>query len=587
VKEPKIKEEIEKITIPDKTIEDDLFAVPVIEIGFQLNGRFGVKTTTGDPQRSDDDEKKLTFNLGGGTSNTRIFVDGKTPIFGGEEGTFTQKPEVTTQAKEYIDKFEQTKADIVFVIDLSGSMGDKIEKLIESANRFADKLHQSGVDYRLGLVTYEDDVRNIYGTNGQLTSDVAIFKDWLRPLVRQLSGGTEVPFKALAYAIEKIRYRINSKKVLILITDEGSSDRYYTTQSINNVLRSHQAMVFVVSESTIKSEYEPLTVPDGKFFAINQDFRTIVDDLSQRIATKITTSTKQLSFIWMYNNIEVKQNLSISFSNLTKRKDLVKIEYVLTNKDNIPHEVGLRMMIDTFIGDNDGVPFVIPGQNNLIDYSLELKGTEIPTFIQAIENNKLDNPGVIANLIVKGGEATAPDRIVISAWAGEDMEWEYFEQLGGKGSKLKRWGKPSGEDDSAIGLYYDPKYMLPNETRKIIAYYGLGSISSVKTTNTRLGLIVPTFTLFDREIFEVIALVSAPKSGSKVSISLPDKFELIDNEPETKSVPKPTTKSNISQVFWRIKSKARTDGKFTVKVSLSPDNILEEAEISVKSIVIR
>src|SRR5262249_12121915 len=41
--------------------------------------------------------------------------------------------------------------------------------------------------------------------------------------------------------------------------------------------------------------------------------------------------------------------------------DTCVIRYKLENKDTRPHNVGIRVLLDTMIGDNDGVPFTIPG----------------------------------------------------------------------------------------------------------------------------------------------------------------------------------------------------------------------------------
>lgn len=54
-----------------------------MQIGFADTGRFGLMTLGGDPAIQSDDDKLLTFDLTGATSNTRIWIDGDTPIYGG------------------------------------------------------------------------------------------------------------------------------------------------------------------------------------------------------------------------------------------------------------------------------------------------------------------------------------------------------------------------------------------------------------------------------------------------------------------------------------------------------------------------
>ena len=57
-----------------------------------------------------------------------------------------------------------------------------------------------------------------------------------------------------------------------------------------------------------------------------------------------------------------------------------------SNKDKGKHKVGIRVMLDTFIGANDGVPFTIPGKKGFVDTKAEFSQKEIPDYIEVIEN---------------------------------------------------------------------------------------------------------------------------------------------------------------------------------------------------------
>ena len=56
------------------------------------------------------------------------------------------------------------------------------------------------------------------------------------------------------------------------------------------------------------------------------------------------------------------------------------------------------MMLDTFIGANDGVPFVIPGQKDLLTDMRNFSEKEIPDYIEALENPDPANPGTVAHI---------------------------------------------------------------------------------------------------------------------------------------------------------------------------------------------
>ena len=64
----------------------------------------------------------------------------------------------------------------------------------------------------------------------------------------------------------------------------------------------------------------------------------------------------------------------------------VVMNRVLENKDKAQHTVGIRVMIDTLIGANDGVPFLVPGLSGLVKDKRDFATPrEVPDFIQALE----------------------------------------------------------------------------------------------------------------------------------------------------------------------------------------------------------
>ncbi len=368
--------------IPPTPAPTLVYPDPVVEIGYHRNGRFGLQTTVGDPDRRDDDDKYLTFDLEGETSNTRIYVQGETPIYGDSDGQFIEEP-----------------------------------------------------NSRGGIITS----------------------------------------------------------------------------------------------------------------------------------------------VWEFGQIQVSQRLQIVAGSTTQRLDTMRIEYVLENQDSQAHEVGLRIMIDTLIGDNDGVPFVVPGRDGVTERATELTGNDVPDFIQALEQADLVNPGVIVHMTLRGGEATPPERVVISAWYDEDMPWEYLDSLGGEGHPLDRDGIEGSTPDSAIALYYEPTTLGAGESRSIITFYGLGGISSTETGNPALSL---TFNpqIPEGELFWIVAMVANPAETQSLRLDLPDGLALAAGETSEKAVTF-TAGDGYTQVSWLVEAQRAT--RDVVRVTLLPDRLTEERGITV------
>ena len=88
--------------------------------------------------------------------------------------------------------------------------------------------------------------------------------------------------------------------------------------------------------------------------------------------------------------MQVTQTVEIVPGEQSGRLDTCLVRYTLHNTDSVAHEVGLRFLLDTFIGNNDGVPFTIPGKAGLCStrQSFE-RPEEVPDYIQALEQDSL------------------------------------------------------------------------------------------------------------------------------------------------------------------------------------------------------
>ena len=175
-------------------------------------------------------------------------------------------------------------ADIVFVFDDTGSMSGQINDLKDTCISFADNLDASGIDYRLGLVTFKDDVTVI--NDRVLTSDATEFKGWIEGLYA--SGGAdwaENSLDALGTATT-YSFRPSAQKIFILITDApphydgdgGDSDTVRTVAGTITELQAAGAMTFVVGPD--RSEYHSVgsisEETGGTWYAITADFTSII-----------------------------------------------------------------------------------------------------------------------------------------------------------------------------------------------------------------------------------------------------------------------------------------------------------------------
>ena len=161
--------------------------------------------------------------------------------------------------------------------------------------------------------------------------------------------------------------------------------------------------------------------------------------------------------------IVVQQTLRIVENSVTALADTVQISYSVQNNSSSVQLVGVRIMMDTMLGSNDGAPFKVPTIGN-VTQELELVGNEIPTFWQATDS--LTNPSVFSlGTFYKGGELR-PDKVQFAAWGDiydSNHAWNYTVD-----------NDKYVTGDSAVAIYWNPKAVNADGTLDVTTYYGVG-----------------------------------------------------------------------------------------------------------------
>jgi hypothetical protein len=278
--------------------------------------------------------------------------------------------------------------------------------------------------------------------------------------------------------------------------------------------------------------------------------------------------------VWYYDDekIQITQTVEVVRGPQTGQPDTCLIRYKIENVDTgRSHKVGLRFLLDTFIGSNDGVPFLIPGKRELCNTKLEFPtGSTIPDFIQALEKEDLTNPGTVAQLQLKvGGGLEPPARVTLGAYPNPRLADAPYNDTRCRQEKTM-WevplfdikvladrdveGKVKG--DSAVTLYWEERVLEAGQSREVGFSYGLGRVAG-RQGKGQLALTVGGSFKAGEE-FTVTAYVGNPQPDQTVTLNLPDDFELVDCQ-ATQSVPMPPEGAarRISPVTWRISSPRR------------------------------
>ena len=122
------------------------------------------------------------------------------------------------------------------------------------------------------------------------------------------------------------------------------------------------------------------------------------------------SATQSITMTCRYGAVEVIQEISIVESTTTGYPDTTKIKYSIVNREQVPHEIGLRVVIDTMLGENDGAPFRIG--ETAVQTDAVFDKERLPEFWQAFDT--LTDPKVIAQGTLKGRQH--PDLLYFTNW---------------------------------------------------------------------------------------------------------------------------------------------------------------------------
>jgi molecular chaperone DnaK (HSP70) len=190
------------------------------------------------------------------------------------------------------------QADIIFLIDTSGSMSSELEGVKRSCLDFAERVISSGVDCQLGLVDFDLTFGSGYQWEVFGPMEPKKFPASISGLKIGRLGGAGCYIGAndtipVMNAFVKAFPRDDRFKIGILISDEVGNDAMAIAQ-ITNILKAGQVCLYVVGVA--RSCHEKLaTATGGQFWDIHQsrgsiNFGSLLDSIAVEITNLALTS---------------------------------------------------------------------------------------------------------------------------------------------------------------------------------------------------------------------------------------------------------------------------------------------------------
>ena len=260
--------------------------------------------------------------------------------------------------------------------------------------------------------------------------------------------------------------------------------------------------------------------------------------------------------VWEYQGVRFTQVLKIVEGSNSGLRDTLLIEYSAENIDSAPHDVGIRLFLDTQLGGNDGAPFQVPGLGSVTE-ERELSAPNIPQSWQAFDD--LGNPSVVSAGTLIGGQAVPPDRIAWGSWPSmNNTPWDYTVNPN------------STFGDSAVLMWWNPITLNPGETRTVRTYYGLDRIDVNQEPPLVVGLSDPgrltddgtgslTPNPFTITAFLENSILGRDLEGVYAEIILPQGLVLVEGETARHEIGTMPNGSN-EQTSWQVRADGTASG---------------------------
>lgn len=250
--------------------------------------------------------------------------------------------------------------DFVFLIDQTGSMGSKIEGVKQNIDEFTTRLTEKGIDYRLGLIVFDDNVAERHW----LTDNIDEFKGWVGALDAHGGGDEKENALEALRAATGMNFRSSANRCVVLITDapyhqygeHGYGRTMYNTRTISTVLTRYEMRTFCIVSPAVLGYRMIAETTDGQVFDVNQPFADILNQFVSTMTSLHTATYKSMADL-IPDSIKVE--LQIPGTKIAVKKNFAVLE------------VGRKLVVDNIQFATNQYT-IEPGSQQGLDYLVRL-----------------------------------------------------------------------------------------------------------------------------------------------------------------------------------------------------------------------
>lgn len=316
------------------------------------------------------------------TINRHSMDDSASDSSGEESSSLdTKVDEITVPgpSSSHIEKEDVVEpADIVFVIDSTGSMASYIQNVSNNVETFSKYLEEQKVDVNMSVVEYRDitcdgknstKVHTIDGSPWHRTT--AELKETLRIIKSKVNGGGDLPetlFDALGYVTDgkTLKFRSNAHKFVIVLSDANYKENNsfgLNKSSLLAKLKEQKINTSVITNSYYFDQYKDIIGETGVLTNINSrtfsdDLLKLADEIKKTIEIEVPDPVEPVTYLKVTctgdNTIKVGNSAELKAIILPETADNKNVEWVVDDESIAGIDISSDTMTCTVTGKKEG-----------------------------------------------------------------------------------------------------------------------------------------------------------------------------------------------------------------------------------------
>lgn len=216
-------------------------------------------------------------------------------------------------------------------------------------------------------------------------------------------------------------------------------------------LQSDRYSSFLLDDDPRTSHFNVLV--DNKVYRLGESYQ---------FEQKVESSGDNPVYLWQSSFLSVRMEFDFVASRKAALPDGLIISTTLTNLAQNSKSVGLKVLFDTWLGENVKNHFYTENDYG-IDAEIDYQGRMPVYWVSGPE----ESPTRL-QVMLRGQGVTEPDRLLFANWKRlDDASWEFDSSRGRSFSML-----PYSRNDSAVCHYYNPLVLEPGEERTVVIIMG-------------------------------------------------------------------------------------------------------------------